>query len=136
MLTAVDGRRVVLGLLSLSFAPLAVFYARGAIRRRPRLIVDGDGLTVVPFEKTIRWGEVEQQIYLRQRRVGFGLSFHDLVIEPRPRVSGVAAQPQLSARGQGGSITLELETLSMSWNDVAAAVQARFGRRIVTPPHG
>jgi hypothetical protein len=111
--------RIALGLvLIIGFGPFAILYVRRAVQRRPELVVDGDGISVGSPSNAIPWEEIEH-VRLRERHLGFGLSLHELVFLPSPR----AIHP--------GEITLQHEHLSMSWNDVAAAVQARFGRRIL-----
>jgi hypothetical protein len=125
----VDGRVSVALPLTLAFAPLLAFAARKALQRRPELVVDGEGINF-GLGEPIRWIDV-QQVRLRERPTSYGVSRHELVLELRP---GAAPPPgdHRFRRGQhGDSITLQLEMLSRNWNEVAVAVQDRFGSRLV-----
>ena len=103
---------------------------RDALLRGPVLVVDGQGMTVTSFkgwritrlERRIRWDALEN-VWIRERSGIYGITRHELVCESgssQTRESGLDHSP----------LMVPLERLSMPWNDVAVAIQARLGRRV------
>ena len=128
--SVVAGHVVVGSLVALLTGPSAALFLRSIRRRRIAMILDGEGIRL-RSGSSLRWDDLNQ-IRLRERSTTGGV-LHELALQLRPGVL-----PERPAHGRRGrvaradSLTVPLEMLSMDWNDVAAAVQARFGRRLLS----
>ncbi len=116
--TNAGGESLVLALCGVLMAWLAGSYGKRALLRRPVLSVDGAGLTVGWPARTVPWRDL-QQVRLVEYRSAFGVTRHRLACQV--------------AREDGAGIdqlTIELELLSLPWNDVVVAFQNHMGRRV------
>jgi len=116
--TSADGETLVLALSAALMAWLASGYAKRALLRRPMLSVDGNGLTVGWPARTIPWRDL-QQVRLVEYRSAFGVTRHRLACEVA-REDGTGSD----------QLAIELELLSLSWNEVVVALQNHMGRRV------
>ena len=90
-----------------------VLSVRGLLRRAPMLVVDGNGVTLASGE-TIAWDAIGA-VNLIERVGSYGISRHRLVFD----------------QVGGESVEVSLEMLALRWNDVAKAVEARSGSRLI-----
>ena len=104
---------IVIGLLAVWGI---VHFVRLSVHETPVLMVDGDGFWT-PSEGRLPWDAVEQvRVDEWSSR---GVSHYDLIFE-------LAAWAHHQE-----DVEISLSMLSMSWNDIVAAVQARIGRRVM-----
>lgn len=103
-------------LLAALFGWIALRFARCALEGEPVLVVDGGGFST-PSTGRIPW-DVVAQVRVRDRKGRYGESYYGLVFE-------------LTTEAGREDVEVDLQMLSMRWNDVAAEVQNRLGRRLV-----
>jgi hypothetical protein len=111
------------GVFALLFAAMVVFFGRHALQRAPALVIDGDGLTIGKSRRRVCWDQVEQ-LRVCEGRFLNAVNDHSLECEIRP---ATADRPTTRSRE---SISIQLNWLSMSWNDILQAIEQRCGHRV------
>lgn len=112
------GGGVVLVAAALGLGWLAALYGKRAVLRRPVLALDGHGMTVGSSSHTIAWHDVHD-VRLVEYRTVVGASRHRLVCDvSRADGTGIV------------TLAIELETLSLPWDEIVVALQNHTGRRV------
>jgi hypothetical protein len=125
-LEAIAIGKVATGFILLAvFTPLLLFGGREVLQRRPVLVLDGNGMTVLgwkgmtlsPTEMYISWTSI-REAWVKER-TSFGSTRHELMCELVP--------PE--------RVEVPLERRSMPWNDLVRAIEDRLGRRVMVIKH-
>jgi hypothetical protein len=114
------GGSVTLALVAVLLGALAVYYGRRALLRRPVLAIDGRGMTV-GSAAAVPWGDVYHVEVVAYRTV-VGVTQHRLVFD-------IAGEDSTGIDQR----TIQLEMLSLPWDEIVIAVQNRMGRRVAMP---
>lgn len=99
--------------------------------RRPLLVIDDHGLTEGRSGRRVSWDGVAM-VSVGTRRGLFGES-HDLVVK---LAHDKGAPPErrrfvMTNANNPDELTVNLDLLSMSWNEVMSAVEQGFGQRVI-----
>jgi len=110
-------------------APAAALMVRVARARRPVLVIDRDGLSVVSAGKAVRWSSVTR-ISVEERAGVFGTSRHFLSCAFHPGASDLSDGRGADAQSAVDSVDVSLDMLSMRWTEIVVAIEARLGRSL------
>jgi hypothetical protein len=108
-----------------------VFYLQRALIGRTLIVIDAHGFTDCRSGRTVDWAEIETaRANTHQGLFGLDHSLR-LVLKPRPHGPSTKRRFITTNATSEDEVEVSLDQLSMSWEEVADAVEAKLGHRLI-----